>query len=97
MANKRGRPPKAGPVEASGETIRADEVMSTEEFLRRAGIGYTTFLKWRSQGLKARRKGDRRLLIHGQDYINFVSSLPVSEPVGRAASRSVDVLESEGE
>lgn len=72
---KRGRKPKA--FEVSGQTIRADEVMTATEFRERLGIGMETYLTMRRRGLMIRRISRNHIFIDGADYIAFIRSLPI--------------------
>ena len=73
---KRGR--KRKPIEVTGATIRADEVMTPSEFRQRLGICLDTYTTMRRRGLEVRKLSKKHVYIDGEDWLKFVRGLPVS-------------------
>lgn len=56
--------------------IRADEVLTIDAFCARMVCKLSSVAEMRKRGLIVRQDGANRLRIHGQDYLNYVASLP---------------------
>lgn len=70
--SKNARPRKT----AQTGVIRADEVLTIDAFCARMVCKLSSVAEMRRRGLIVRQDGANRLRIHGQDYLNYVASLP---------------------
>lgn len=58
--------------------IRADEVLTLDAFCARMVCKLSSVAEMRRRGLIVRQDGANRLRIHGQDYLDYVASLPAA-------------------
>lgn len=66
--------------------IRADEVLTIDAFCARMVCKLSSVAEMRKRGLIVRQDGPNRLRIHGQDYLNYIASLPVAPTWNRSGS-----------
>lgn len=72
--SKNARPKKT----AQSGVIRADEVLTIDAFCARMVCKLSSVAEMRRRGLIVRQDGANRLRIHGQDYLDYVRSLPAA-------------------